>query len=38
MCRFLHVDTLEERSLFVRCVERPSECRWPLGSGVCEGS
>lgn len=26
MCRFLHVDTLEERSLFVRCIERPSEC------------
>ncbi|KAI7841955.1 hypothetical protein COHA_004482 [Chlorella ohadii] len=31
MCRFLHVDTLEERSLFVRCIERPIKNREPLG-------
>ncbi len=37
MCRFLHVDTLEERSLFVRCIERPSECMGGHGWRSAEG-
>lgn len=31
ICRFLHLDTLDDRSLFLRTIERPIKQRDPLG-------